>query len=404
MLVFWGECLLHASLVALQLVVGAHLFLPFIFYSIWRMRGKRPVILPSVLSQQETKVDYAIIITAYEQTHQLSTAIASVLQSRYKHFHVYVVIDACQERNFAYDDPRVSVLYPEQHLQSNVGSHRYAIARFVRDHNWICILDSDNLMDSCFMDATLPFIYSGYEALQGVRLPKNVNTDIACLDAARDVYYRVYDGRILFDLGSSATLTGSGMAFNTSAYIASFSGVDDIKGAGFDKVLQFLIVKSGKRIAYVEDAFVWDTKTAGGSQLVFQRARWINSWFRYSYHGISLLGTGLLKANVNQVLFSLALLRPPLFLLVLFAFVGLLFNSFINLSLSLFWAISLVFFVLGFFTALREEDANGRIYRSLKRIPLFMYLQVKALLYSRNANRRSAYTDHSVGELKNFNG
>jgi hypothetical protein len=46
----------------------------------------------------------------------------------------------------------------------------------------------------------------GFAAVQGERKAKNLDTTYACLDAARDIYYHFYDGKLLFHIGSSATL------------------------------------------------------------------------------------------------------------------------------------------------------------------------------------------------------
>src|SRR5690606_39390030 len=128
----------------------------------------------------------------------------------------------------------------------------------------------------------------GYEAVQGFRAAKNLDTDYARLDAARDLFYHFYDGKLLFEVGSSATLAGSGMAFDTSLYVSCISDMD-IQGAGFDKLLQARIVASGRRIGFTEHALVFDQKTANHHQLVGQRARWINTWIKYHVLGFGLV-------------------------------------------------------------------------------------------------------------------
>src|SRR3546814_14507096 len=91
----------------------------------------------------------------------------------------------------------------------------------------------------------------------------------------------------------------------------------DIVGAGFDKVLQFEIVSRGKCIAYADNAVVYDQKTSYATQLVSQRARWINTWFKYFAFGFKLVGRGLRRFNWNQQVFGITLLRPPLFIFLL---------------------------------------------------------------------------------------
>src|SRR5690606_21574777 len=142
----------------------------------------------------------------------------------------------------------------------------YAIRRFVRPHERLTIIDSDNLVDPEYLNRLNEAFGKGFIAVQGVRKPENLDTVYAQLDAARDIYYHFYDGKILFGAGSSATLAGSGMAFTTALYRESLEHLD-ITGAGFDKVLQAAIVKRGNRIAYQEAAIVYDKKTSQAGQL-----------------------------------------------------------------------------------------------------------------------------------------
>src|SRR5690606_25236094 len=180
------------------------------------------------------------------------------------------------------------VLCPEQVLASNTKSHFYAINRFSRNHDVLTIIDSDNLVHPDYLNELNIYFNKGYDAIQGVRAPKNLNTTLACLDAARDLYYNYYDGHLLFELGSSATLAGSGMAFRTGLYRECLENLE-IQGAGFDKVLQAEIVKRGYVIAHASTAIVYDEKTSQSQQLINQRSRWINTWLKYFKLGVGLL-------------------------------------------------------------------------------------------------------------------
>src|SRR5690606_37180046 len=113
------------------------------------------------------------------------------------------------------NNDKVVLLRPPKTLASNIKSHFYAIARFKRPHELLTIIDSDNLVDSEYLNELNVFFASGYNAVQGVRTAKNLNTTFACLDEAGDIYYRLIDRNLLFQAGSSSALSGSGMAFRT---------------------------------------------------------------------------------------------------------------------------------------------------------------------------------------------
>lgn len=374
---------------ALQVLIGYNLVLPLLLWIFYLLRGGGK----KVTGRLTGEVDYAIIVTAYEQTILLPAVVASILKLNYQNYIVYIVADKCDITGLVFDDTRVIVLRPEEVLASNTKSHFYAIHRFIRPHERLTIIDSDNLVDPEYLNKLNKYFAQGYDAVQGVREAKNLNTTYACLDAARDIYYHFFDGKVLFGAGSSATLAGSGMAFTTSLYRECLEH-KDIQGAGFDKVLQAEIVGRGYRIAFAETAIVYDEKTSRSDQLVKQRARWINTWFRYFSFGFKIMGKGLARLNGNQLIFGLVLLRPPLFIFLILSLLFMLVNLFINPVVSLVWFIGLVLFVVGFFLSLLSSHTDKKIYKSLGNIPKFMFFQVLSLLKVRKANKHSVATSH----------
>lgn len=372
----------------IQVGIGYNLVFPVFLLLIYGL-------LKAVISRRpaigSTLPDYGIIVTAYEYTAQLPAVVGSLLQLNYDRYHVYVVADKCDISNLHFPTDKVLLLRPEQVLGSNTRSHFYAIRRFIRPHTHLTIIDSDNLTDPEYLNELNAYFNQGYEAVQGVREAKNLDTTLACLDAARDIYYHFYDGKVLFGAGSSATLAGSGMAFSTGLY-EKVLGHLDVTGAGFDKVLQEGIVSRGYRIAFAGKAIVYDEKTTGSDQLVKQRARWINTWFKYFAYGFKILFKGITRFSLNQVLFGLVLLRPPLFIFLLLSVFFMLLNLLIAPVLSLVWLIGLIVFVLGFYIALKSSPTDPKIYQSLVNIPKFMFYQLTALVNARRANKISVAT------------
>jgi len=312
----------------------------FLVYLLFPKKGKKTL--------EASQADYAIIVTAYQQTDSLATVVASILKLNYSNYLVYIVADDCDISNLHFDDERVVVLRPEEVLKSNTRSHFYAIHRFKRSHNRITIIDSDNLVEPAYLKELDVYFDKGFSAVQGVRSAKNLDTVYACLDAARDIYYHYYDGKLLFESGSSATLAGSGMAFTTQLYRECLEHLD-ITGAGFDKILQREIVTRGYRIAFAEKAVLYDEKTSKSDQLVKQRARWINTWFKYFKFGFELIGKGIIRLNWNQFLFGWVLLRPPLFIFLLLSGIFMMIDLFISPIQSLIWLLGFLIFVAGFF-------------------------------------------------------
>jgi cellulose synthase/poly-beta-1,6-N-acetylglucosamine synthase-like glycosyltransferase len=380
---------LYAGWIVLQIIVGYNLVLPVFQFLLFKIIPRKKYIS----AQTEAEPDYAIIVTAYEQINTLQPAIDSLLKLHYKNYLIYIVADKCDVSGLQFLDERVIVLRPEEALNSNTRSHFYAIKRFRREHQYLTIIDSDNLAHPEYLNELNKRFNEGYVAVQGVRKAKNLDTLYACIDAVQDIYYHFYDREILFAIGSSATLAGSGMAFTTNLYRNCLEHLD-ITGAGFDKVLQIEILKSGHRIAFAKNAIVYDEKTSRPDQLVKQRARWFNTWFRYAGLGFQLIAKGLFGLNWNQFVFGLMFLRPPLFLVVLFSFLLLIANFFVNIYFVYCWLSAFVLFFAALLIALIHSKAESKIYRSLAGIPVFIFYQVLSLLKVRKANKISVATQH----------
>ncbi len=376
----------------MQLLIGYNLLLPLVLFFLYLIKTKTNT--SNKINDDAFCPDYAIIVTAYQEIAHIPETVRSILRLKYSNFLCYVVLDDCADiSSLSFEDERVILLQPQQKLQGNVRSHFYAVSHFLRQHEYLTIIDSDNLVQEDYLNELNCLFQQGYKAVQGVRNAKNLDSQYACLDAARDIYYHFYDGKVLFGLGSSATLSGSGMAFRVSLFRDCLEN-RDVSGAGFDKVLQYEIVSRGERIAFAEKAIVYDQKTVKPAQLVNQRARWINTWFRYYKYGFSLLLLGLRRFSVNQLLFGIVLLRPPLFLFLVVSFFCLIVNIWISPLLVIGWMILLLLFVVGFIVAFRSSTVDTRIIKALKFIPHFMFFQFVSLFHSRSANTRSVATKH----------
>jgi cellulose synthase/poly-beta-1,6-N-acetylglucosamine synthase-like glycosyltransferase len=388
------EHVFHIIWIIFQVIIGFNLVFPLLLFLFYGIRSS--VVTLNKESHLTEAPDYGIIVTAYEQTDNLPAVVKSLLQLQYSHYLIYIVADKCDISNLHFNDDRVILLRPEETLASNTRSHFYAINHFVRPHSHLTIIDSDNLVRPDYLVELNEYFNYGFKAVQGIREAKNLDTTFACLDAARDIYYHFYDGKVLFGSGSSATLAGSGMAFTTQLYVDCLGHLD-ITGAGFDKVLQAAILNRNERIAFCETAIVYDEKTSKSDQLVNQRARWINTWFKYFKYGFKMIGNGIARFSLNQFIFGLVLVRPPLFMFLLLSVLFMAINLIAGqLMVSVLWLAGLLIFVAGFALALTRSHTDERIYRSLVNIPRFMFLQVLGLLRIFKSQKNNVATTHYV--------
>jgi len=167
--------------VLLQVLIGYNLYLPILLFSFYKT--------PKQALPVAAEDDYGIIVTAYEQIDAIGIVVSSLLKLNYSNYLIYIVADKCDITGLSFDDERVILLRPEETLASNTRSHFYAINHFKRPHTRLTIIDSDNLTDPEYLHELDKYFSLGYQAVQGIREAKNLNTTYARLDAARDIYY-----------------------------------------------------------------------------------------------------------------------------------------------------------------------------------------------------------------------
>jgi cellulose synthase/poly-beta-1,6-N-acetylglucosamine synthase-like glycosyltransferase len=374
-----------------QFIIGIMLVFPLLSYFIYILFKSRFRKSKIVLQME---ADYGVIITAYKDLSNIPYVVNSLLKQDYTNYLVYVVADNCPRLETDFTDERVIILYPDSILQNQLKSQFHAIDNFKRNHNRLTIIDSDNLVAPDYLNQLNKVFDKGYQAVQGVRKAKNFDTPYACLDAANEIYYFFYNRKVLFGIGSSCMLSGSGMAFTTSLFKDCLQQHVESEGAGFDKILQTEIINKGFRIAFAEYAIVYDEKTSLPDQLIKQRARWNNTWFRFFNLGFNLILQGIFKISINRFVFGFILVRPPLFLLLGLSFIIMAINFFINTAVAIIWIFLIVGFTAGFFIALNKSNTDKRIYKALTHIPKFVYLQVLSLFKIRKANQYSVATEH----------
>ena len=158
----------------LEAVVIINLIFPVFLWIIQLFASKKNY---NQISNSSVEPDYAIIVTAYQQVTLIPEVVKSILNINYTNYIIYIVADNCDISSLVFEDNKVVVLRPEEVLASNVKSHFYAINNFKRPHERLTIIDSDNLVDANYLLEMNKVFALGYQAVQGVRAAKNLNTN-----------------------------------------------------------------------------------------------------------------------------------------------------------------------------------------------------------------------------------
>ncbi len=346
--------------------------------------------------------DYGCIITAYKNADIAIPLVQSLIKQEHQNLHVYLVADECDISNIEYTHPKFTLLHPNPSLRLKAKSIIYAIEKFVRPHEYIAVFDADNLAHPKFLSEINKFVSLGHRSVQGQRTAKNLDTVYACADATGEFYKNYIDRYVPYLLGSSAVISGSGMAVEAELYKAYLASPEIEQGKHLwkkmlqeDKILQNNLLFKKEKISYAWDAIVYDEKVVSGEQVETQRTRWLFSYFQNLKNSSGLLLKGILGFNYNQLLFGLVTIAPPLFILLfssmLMTVVSLLVDPWISLAL----ASAIFIFAMNIFWVLYLSKAPKPIWQALWGIPLFVWNQVKALFKMGNPNKNFKHSEHT---------
>ncbi|WBA43077.1 glycosyltransferase [Hymenobacter canadensis] len=185
------------------------------------------------------------------------------------------------------------------------------------------VLDVDNVMAPGFLARVNEAFAAGYQVVQGHRTAKNLDSPFAVLDACNEAInnhiFRLGHAR----LGMSASLIGSGMAFDYTYLQQLLHNIGET--AGEDKEIDFRILRDGVPIGYLPEADVYDEKIANAGVFGTQRTRWMAAQLeflrKYGPEALSQLRRGRLEF-VDKIVQS-ALLPRVLLLGLLTLLLGL---------------------------------------------------------------------------------
>ena len=168
--------------------------------------------------EQPKKFDYGCIITAYRNSDITKPLVHSLIKQKHENFHIYLVADNCDVSNYDIEHDKFTLFRPEPALNLKAKSIIHAMENYVRPHDYTVVFDGDNLAHPDFLKTINQYANSGYRSIQGQRTAKNVDATYSALDALGEFYKNYIERYATYLIGSSAVISGSGMAVKTDLY------------------------------------------------------------------------------------------------------------------------------------------------------------------------------------------
>ena len=386
----------------IQLILLIVLGLATLYIFIFSFAGlfyKQPV-----YKEAEKLRKIAVLIPGYKEDEVIVDVAASALKLDYpkEFFDVIVIADSFQPETLnTLKSLYIKVIEVSFEKSTKAKALNSAMAHLTEAYEIAVILDADNLMAKDFLTKINAAYETGFTAIQGHRTAKNINNSWAMLDAISEEINNNIFRKGHRVLGLSSAIIGSGMAFNYDYFKSLMSTATAV--GGFDKEIELKILKAGHKIAYLDDAVVFDEKVQKADVFGNQRRRWLSAQIHYFrqdfFNAVKHL---LLKGNVDYFDKAIQFIQPPRILLLgsvilggtAFLVANYLFNN--SVSFSTAWVIIAVACFLSFLFSIPKIFYNTQTLRAMLSLPKGMLMMLLSLLKIRGANKKFIHTKHTA--------
>jgi cellulose synthase/poly-beta-1,6-N-acetylglucosamine synthase-like glycosyltransferase len=380
-------------------------FLYFLFSGLYLLTFALSAFLPSKKRKgriAKSKKNMAVLLPAYKEDNVILTAAREAEKhvSEFAELHVLVIADGLQEYTLqALKEQGTNVM--EVHFQNSTKTKAInaALSRLDEQTDYVLILDADNILAEGAVDELLQVAGENNRVVQGHRTAKNKDTGFAILDAiSEEVNNHIFrKGHRM--LGLSAALIGSGFIAEFNLFKKLMGSIDAV--GGFDKELELLLFKNRIKIAYAEDAIIYDEKVQHAGGFYHQRRRWASAQVIYLIRNWHHSFLQLLKyANFDYFDKVLQFALPPRILSAGIPVFIFLFNLLLlqfglaTPSYLIYWGGVIFITSMAVVLAVPLKMWNTEIWKGLKTLPAGFYFMSKAFLTIRGANRKFIHTPH----------
>ncbi len=342
---------------------------------------------------------FCVLFPAYKEDRVIEQAVRSFLKQDYPRelYDVVVISDQMQPTtNDRLNTLPIIVLQANYAHSSKAKALTLAVDRTVHRHyDAYIIMDADNLTTPDFLHEMNRAFGSGLKAVQAHRVAKNLNTDIALLDAVSEEINNAIFRSGHTVLGLSSALIGSGMGIDADWFARH---VKRLHTAGEDKEIEALLLQQGIHIGYLDHVPVADEKTRQRATISNQRKRWLAAQFGSLRAGLPHLPAALLKGNIDYVDKMLQwMLLPRIVLLAAILLLSTL-TTLCSVPSGIKWWVLSGVLVVTLAVAIPRKLLNARLLKALVQLPWLALMMVSNLFKLRGVNKRFIHTQHGEHE------
>lgn len=357
---------------------------------------------PRRFETTDRRLRFAVLFPAYKADNVIIQSVTSFLQQDYPTDSYDVIVIADQMEESTCEELRqkgVTVLTAHYENSSKAKALNLAMQYIEKNgkYDQVVIMDADNTTTPDFLSELNKAGVGGLKVIQAHRTAKNLNTDIALLDAASEEINNGIFRKGHVAMGLSCALIGSGMAIDAD-WFARHVGL--LKTAGEDKELESMIQKERLYVGYLSWVDVFDEKTQKKEVIRQQRKRWIATQFGSLRATLPDLPKAMMQGNFSYADKILQWMLPPRLIqlaavfgcTVLVTVIAIFSHSYMEIALK-WWVLALAQ-ITAIMLPLPGYLADRRMLKALLRIPMLALSMIGNLFHLRGANKKFIHTEH----------
>ena len=351
-------------------------------------------------SSEVCPLRFAILIPAYGEDMVIEESVRTCLNQQYpdEYYDIVVISDHMQSDT----NTRLKALpirLIEVHFQQStkVKALNAGMQSLENDYDIALVLDADNLIPPTYLaELNQAFANPEVEVVQTHRVAKNVNNNMALLDAVSEEINNSIFRLGHVNLGLSSALIGSGMAFHYSLFRSVMAEMKSV--GGFDRELELRLLFVGKRFHYLQDIYVYDEKIQSRGDFSRQRRRWISAQLHYARVFSKHLPKAILHRRWDFCDKLFQQYSCPRLLLVGFTFLCAVAFSLVYAAWDIKWWALFIVLVATLLLAIPASYYNRRLLSALLSIPHIFLVMLLNVFRLRGANKQFIHTQHGVGQ------
>ena len=385
----------------LQVIAWIVLFLSTLYIFVFALAGLFYRQRPYAMNPNLRKI--AILIPGYKEDEVIIEVAKDALNQDYPPslYDVVIIADSFQPETIE-KLKKLPIKVIEVNFDKSTKSKALnkAMEQLDGSYEIALVLDADNVMEDDFLVKINAAFEQNYMAVQGHRKAKNLNNSMAILDAISEAINNHIFRKGHSAIGLSSGIVGSGMAFKYDFFKELMSTVKAI--GGFDKEIELKMFKAGHKIAYLNDACIYDEKVQSAEVFSNQRRRWLSAqlhYFRQNF--LDSFKDFITKGNLNYFDKSIQLIQlPRILLLGAVLFFGIFFpvtNLLLDIKtiFTILWGIVVATCIFAFLFSIPLSFYNIKTINALGSLPKSMILMLKSLFKIRGANQSFIHTKHT---------